>query len=219
MTINIKNLTINYNNNGSTKEIISNVGFSVGQAQTAALIGPSGSGKTMTALAIMGLLPTGFMASGEIEFEKQDLLRLSESQMRLIRGSSIAYTLQNAGSLNPSLKIRSQIIEKKYGINTAGAERLLRQVGLDRKFLNYYPHQLSGGMRQRVLLAIALAAKPKLLIADEPTSGLDATIAAQIIALLKDIQRQNNMSLLLITHDLAIVDSIADKVVHLRQDK
>lgn len=212
----IKNLSINNINNDYSKSIVKNLNFEVDKGQTVALIGQSGSGKTLTALAIMGLLPAGFQATGQIIFNRKNLLHLKEVERRQFRGNEIAYTLQNFGSLNPCLNIKKQLVEPTLSLSLTEIESLLDQLGLGKKILKQYPHQLSGGMRQRVLLAIALAARPKILIADEPTNGLDTTIAQQILDLLDQQGKKNNLGLLLISHDLAIVAQVADFIVILK---
>ncbi len=208
-SLEISDLTIKINE----KIIVKDIGFSVAQGQTVALIGPSGCGKTLTALSVMGLLPDSSEVSGSIKLAGRQLLALRDEEMQQIRGVKIAYTMQNSNALNPSLKIKRQIKERHINISKEQMISLLSSVGLSSQVLNYYPHQLSGGMRQRVLLAIALAANPSFLIADEPTNGLDTTIARQVMRLLKDLQVKNNLGLLLITHDLAAVKQVADQVI------
>lgn len=213
--LSIKNLSIK----DSANTYIKNISFTLEEGQTLALVGSSGSGKTLTALAIMGLLPPNFKAEGEILYGRKNLLKLSEAERRLIRASEISYTLQNSGALNPALKIKRQLIESNSAIDYEGAIKLVKQVGLAAEVLNLYPHQLSGGMRQRILLAIALTSKPKILIADEPTSGLDTTIAAQILDLLDELKSKNKLSLILITHDMGIVFQHADKIAVMYQGR
>lgn len=203
-------------NNLSVKDrqanYVEDVSLSLEEGQTLALVGQSGSGKTLTALAVMGILPTGFKAEGTIFFNKKNLLKLTEEEKRLLRGSQISYTLQNIGALNPALKIKRQLIEKGSTLTRIGAAKLMQEVGLETDVLNLYPHQLSGGMRQRILIAIALAQNPKILIADEPTSGLDTTVASQILDLLDDLRAKKKLSMILITHDLGIAVNRADKI-------
>jgi peptide/nickel transport system ATP-binding protein len=195
---------------------VNGISMSVDKGRTVALVGESGSGKSLTALSIMRLVPSpGFISSGEINFEGADLLSLPEDTMRSIRGSRISMVFQEPmTSLNPVLRIGEQIMEplrlhrgmSKKDAAAYGAE-LLQKVGIpssgDR--MADYPHQLSGGMRQRVMIAMALACNPALLIADEPTTALDVTIQAQILELIDSLRQSADMGILLITHDLGIV--------------
>lgn len=203
---------------------VDGITLSIPEGKTVALVGESGCGKTMTALSILRLIPepAGKIVGGRIIFEDTDLIKLPEKQMQKIRGNKIAMIFQEPMSaLNPVFTIGDQIIEairlhRDVSMKKAKelAIELLDHVGIpnpeDR--LYSYPHQLSGGMRQRAMIAMALACKPKLLIADEPTTALDVTIQAQILSLLAMLQTQLNMSILLITHDLGVVAQIADYV-------
>src|SRR5699024_2854060 len=185
----------------------------------------SGSGKSVACNAIMRLIPQppGHFDAGEILFDGQDLLKLTENQMSDIRGKDIAMIFQDPmTALNPTMKVGKQIAEvilrHKKNISKAQAKarsiELLKEVGIpfpERRY-EQYPHEFSGGMRQRVVIAIALAAEPKLLIADEPTTALDVTIQAQILELMKKIQQKNGNSIIFITHDLGVVANVADKV-------
>lgn len=203
---------------------VDGVSFDIRRGEVLAVLGESGCGKSITALSLMRLVPqpTGRIVSGAIHFKGEELLARTEIEMRDIRGSSIAMIFQEpATSLNPVLTIGAQIGESlalHLGLRGESQKQriieLLRQVGIPdpQRRINEYPHQLSGGMRQRIMIAIALACKPELLIADEPTTALDVTIQAQILRLLKSLQRQQNMSILLITHDLGVVASMADRV-------
>ncbi|MEI6206127.1 MAG: ABC transporter ATP-binding protein [Desulfuromonadales bacterium] len=197
------------------------VNLRIEKGSTLALVGESGSGKSMTAFSIMRLLPPpGFIRSGEILFEGVNLLSLAEDSMRLIRGSRISMVFQEPmTSLNPVLRIGDQVMEplmlhRKLRKSEAAerAAELLRLVGIpasgDR--MHDYPHQLSGGMRQRVMIAMALACSPALLIADEPTTALDVTIQAQILELIDSLRQSTDMGILLITHDLGIVAERSD---------
>lgn len=203
---------------------VNGIDFSVAEGETVAVVGESGCGKSVTALSLLRLiLPPGTIASGEIIFEGQDLLRLSEDEMRRIRGNRIAMIFQEPmTSLNPVFPIGRQIAEGLIihrGLSRhealEEAAQLLAQVGIpspaDR--LNDYPHQLSGGMRQRVMIAMALACKPRLIIADEPTTALDVTIQAQILELMDRLREENRMALMLITHDLGVVAERADRTL------
>jgi len=203
---------------------VRDVCLSVYPGQTVALVGESGCGKSVTALSILRLIPQppGRIHSGKIMFEGRDLLALSEKQMQHVRGKDIAMIFQEPmTSLNPVYTIGDQIVEAvtlHQGVGTRQAYQIaaesLHAVGIadPLRRLREYPHQLSGGMRQRVMIAMALSCQPKLLIADEPTTALDVTIQAQILELLSKLQRQRNMSVLLITHDLGVVAENADVV-------
>ncbi len=201
------------------------ISFTVNPGEVVGIVGESGCGKSVTALSIMGLLPrkTAGVASGQILFNNQDLLKKSRSQMKKIVGRRIAMIFQEPMTcLNPVLKIGKQIGEVlETHENMRARERrdrvieLLIQVGIDspQKRIKAYPHQLSGGMRQRVMIAMALACSPDLLIADEPTTALDVTIQAQILDLIKEISRTKKMAVLMITHDLGVIAEMAQKVL------
>lgn len=201
------------------------ISFTVEPGQTVGLVGESGCGKSITALSIMGLLPQRMAAveSGQILFDGQDLLKKSRSQMRQISGCRIAMIFQEPMTcLNPVLRVGKQIeevlITHEKMDRKARKERvvdLLAQVGIDapKVRIRSYPHQLSGGMRQRVMIAMALACRPDLLIADEPTTALDVTIQAQILDLIKKISRAEKMAVLMISHDLSVIAYTAQKVI------
>jgi oligopeptide/dipeptide ABC transporter ATP-binding protein len=202
---------------------VDGVSFSLHSGETLGLVGESGCGKTITSLSIMRLLPqpTGKIVGGSITFDGEDLLQKTEKQMREIRGRKIAMILQDPmTSLNPVFTIGSQVADpirthQSVGRNVRDAVvRILREVRIPSPEirLREYPHQLSGGMRQRVVGAIALSCQPKLLIADEPTTALDVTIQAQFLKLLKDVQAELNFSLIMITHNLGIVATMCDRV-------
>ena len=204
--------------------ILDRVSFSIGDGEVVGVVGESGSGKSMTALSTMRLLPTSVaVASGRILFEGIDLLGLSEVEMRQIRGDRIAMIFQEPmSSLNPVLTIGEQIVETlawHRGMDRAAARRRaiellnLVEIPAAAKRVSDYPHQLSGGIRQRVMIAIALACEPKLLIADEPTTALDVTVQAQVLDLLRNLRQELAMSIMLITHDLGVVAEFADRVV------
>lgn len=204
---------------------LENVDFHVNKGETLCIVGESGCGKSVTSLSIMQLLsvPPAQYVQGEILFEAQDLLKKSEKQMQKIRGNEIAMIFQEPmTALNPVYTIGRQIREtillhKKISKKEADreAEELLNLVGIPdaKRRLKEYPHQLSGGLRQRVVIAIALSCKPKLLIADEPTTALDVTIQAQILRLLNDLKKKLDMTIILITHDLGVVAQMADRVI------
>ncbi|WP_435154444.1 ABC transporter ATP-binding protein [Amycolatopsis sacchari] len=202
---------------------VDGVSFDVEPGRTVGLVGESGSGKSVTALAIMGLLPKrGAEVGGSVRFEDTDLLTLSDRQLRDKRGRDLGMVFQDPlSSLNPVIPIGLQItevLERHRGMSrkqaSGEAEQLLGRVGIPdpMRRLSEYPHQLSGGMRQRALIAIALACKPRLLIADEPTTALDVTIQAQILALLSELVRDTGTALIMITHDLGVVAGLCDEV-------
>ncbi len=204
---------------------VSGVTYDIHKGKTLAVVGESGCGKSVTALSIMRLIPypPGKIVNGQILFRGQDLLSWSEKRMRKVRGNDIAMIFQEPmTSLNPVYTIGDQIVEaielhqdKKGHIAQQRAIEMLRLVGISapEQRMNEYPHQLSGGMRQRVMIAMALSCDPALLIADEPTTALDVTIQSQIMNLIKQLQKRNHMSVILITHDLAVVAENADYVV------
>ncbi|MDB5847457.1 MAG: transporter ATP-binding protein [Rhodoferax sp.] len=204
--------------------ILEDVSFDVDAGQVLALVGESGSGKSMTALSIMRLLASpAYTPAGKILFESEDLLQASEARMQQIRGAAISMIFQEPmSSLNPVFSVGEQIAEslrfhRHLSRRDARAEaiRLLDLVEIPQAAsrVDQYPHQMSGGMRQRVMIAMALACKPRLLIADEPTTALDVTVQAQILALLRNVQREFHMAVMLITHDLGIVTEFADDVL------
>jgi peptide/nickel transport system ATP-binding protein/oligopeptide transport system ATP-binding protein len=204
---------------------VDGVSFDVFPGETLAIVGESGSGKSVTSLSIMRLLPaaTGKITGGHIMFRGRDLATLSEREMRSIRGREIGMIFQEPmTSLNPVHTIGDQIAEtviRHEGVTRAkGLERAVEMLALvgipePRKRAANYPHQMSGGMRQRAMIAMALSCRPALLIADEPTTALDVTIQAQILELMKDLQRQMGMAIIFITHDLGVVAEVADRVL------
>ena len=220
--LSITNLSLSINGT----PILRDVSLSVNTGEIVAVTGESGSGKSLTALASMGLLPKGSQATGTITLEGQDLLTTSEADLCNIRGNNIGMVFQEPmTALNPVQTIGAQVAETIliHGSTSksdamARAADVLTRVGLpqDRFPLSRYPHELSGGQRQRVVIAMAIALRPKLLIADEPTTALDVTTQAQILDLIKDLARDYDMGLLMITHDLAVVSDMADKIVVMR---
>jgi oligopeptide/dipeptide ABC transporter ATP-binding protein len=215
----IKNLHTHF----ASHKAVDGLDLDINEGETVALVGESGSGKTMTALSIMQLVPPpGKICAGNILFQNNNLLERSEKEMQQVRGRHIGLVMQDPlAALNPVIRIGEQISEVlrhhfRHSRKKAHAEALdmLRTVQLEdiENTYNKYPHQLSGGERQRALIAIALACRPKLLIADEPTTALDVTIQSQVLNLLASLKKQFNLSLLLITHDLAIVSEVADRV-------
>ncbi len=204
---------------------VDGISYSVDRGRTIGIVGESGCGKSVSALSIVGLVPTppGRIVEGAIMFEGRDLTRLSEREMQQVRGREISMIFQDPmTSLNPVLTVRNQLTEGlrfHFGLDSAAADEraleLLCDVGIPdpEQRLSEYPHQLSGGMRQRVMIAIALACRPKIVIADEPTTALDVTIQAQILELLGQIQKDSDMALILITHDLGVVAGVTDEVI------
>lgn len=223
--LSIRDLTTHFSTEDGLAKAVQNVSYDVQVAKTLAVVGESGCGKSVTALSVLRLIakPAGRIVGGQILFEGKNLLDADEKQMRQIRGNDIAMIFQEPmTSLNPVYTVGNQIIEAiKLHQNKNGTEakaqaiEMLKLVGIadpDQR-INEYPHQMSGGMRQRVMIAMALSCSPALLIADEPTTALDVTIQAQILELLRKLQKQNNMSIILITHDLGVVAENADDVV------
>ncbi|WP_449600804.1 ABC transporter ATP-binding protein [Paenibacillus sp. Marseille-Q9583] len=220
----VKDLAISFKTHGGEVQAIRGVSFHVDKGETLAIVGESGSGKSVTSQAVMKLVPTppGEYKRGQILFDGQDLIGKTEKQMQKIRGKEIGMIFQDPmTSLNPMMKVGRQITEvllkhekiSKADANKRGIE-LLNLVGIpspERRF-NQYPHEFSGGMRQRVVIAMALAANPKLLIADEPTTALDVTIQAQILDLMKELQKKIDTAIIFITHDLGVVARMADRV-------
>ncbi len=219
----VKNLQSYFFTRAGLVKAVDDVSFSIAPGETLALVGESGCGKSMTALSLLRLLPEpGKIVGGEIFLDGHDLLRLPDVEMRRIRGNDIAMIFQEPmTSLNPVIRIGEQIAEVlrlHQGVTAQQAleqsAELLTQVGISdpQRRLRDYPHQLSGGQRQRIMIAMALACDPKLLIADEPTTALDVTIQAQIMDLLLELKQQRQMTTLLISHDLGVVASNADKI-------
>ncbi len=228
--LDVQNLTTSFRRDGAWREVVHGVSFTVHPRETVALVGESGSGKSVSALSLMRLTPRDSSRSGgRALFEGRDLLALPEAEMRRIRGDAIAMVFQEPmTSLNPVLTIGFQIAEGLMlhrGLDRAAAEaeavRLLDRVRIPaaRSRLHDYPHRFSGGMRQRVVIAMALACRPKLLIADEPTTALDVTVQAQILDLLKSLQDEEGMAVLFITHDMGVVAEIADRTVVMRHGR
>jgi microcin C transport system ATP-binding protein len=229
--LSVNDLSIAFRQGARENLAVSGVSFDIRKGETVALVGESGSGKSVTALSVMKLLPypAARHPSGSIRFKGQELLTLTERQIRQVRGNNIAIIFQEPmTSLNPLHTIEKQISEillLHQGITGQAARRrileLLTQVGIPdpASRLGSYPHQLSGGQRQRVMIAMALANEPDLLIADEPTTALDVTVQAQILKLLKDLQSRLGMAMLFITHDLGIVRKLADRVCVMKDGK
>jgi len=219
--LDVKNLSLSFKTDTGLVQIISGLSFDIKKAEVFGLAGESGSGKSLTALSILRILPPNSFAEGEIFFNKKDLLSLNEAEMRQIRGRDISIIFQEPmTSLNPVLAIGRQIAEAllaHFDISPKDAMNatveLLRFVKIPSPELRIkeYPHQMSGGMRQRVMIAMAIACNPSLLIADEPTTALDVTIQAQILQLLQRLRKDREMAVLLITHDLSIISEQADR--------
>jgi oligopeptide/dipeptide ABC transporter ATP-binding protein len=221
--LSVENLEISFPTKCGNARVVGGVSFQIGQGETLGIVGESGSGKSMTGLAILGLLPApGFISAGSIRFEGLDMSNLSNNQLRSFRGSKIAMIFQDPmTSLNPFMPVWKQIAEvtQQHQHYTAAESRehaikMLHAVGIPdaQTRANSYPHQFSGGMRQRVMIAMALACNPHLLIADEPTTALDVTIQAQILELLHH-SREENTAVILITHDLGVVAQNTDRVI------
>jgi len=220
----VRSLSVNFAVHGGDVKAVRDVSFFVREGETLCIVGESGSGKSVTVQTILGLLPTppARVVNGQILFNGQDLLKLNRRQMRKIAGGEIAMIFQDPlVSLNPTMTVYDQIAETLilHTNMTAAARRarvfeLLELVRIPEpeKRLKQFPHELSGGMRQRVMIAMGLACNPKLLIADEPTTALDVTIQAQILTLIRDLSRRLNMATILITHDLGVVAKMADRV-------
>lgn len=223
--LSVEHLSTHFHTDRGTLKAVDDVSFSLKAGKTLALVGESGCGKSVTALSIMRLIPVppGRIASGRILFDGTDLLQLSEAEMRHVRGNKISMIFQEPmTSLNPVFRVGDQIAEvlelhqklsKKEALDRA--VELLRMVGIPspETRIRDYPHQMSGGMRQRVMIAMALACHPRLLIADEPTTALDVTIQAQILELMDELRRTTGTAVLLITHDLGVVAETAEHVV------
>ncbi len=221
----VKNLTTRFDTQDGIVHAVENVSFTVAEGETVGIVGESGCGKSVTMLSVMGLIPVppGKIVSGEILFDGQNLLELSDAELRKIRGHKIAMIFQDPmTSLNPVLTVGLQITEALHEHHKladkaakARAIELLDMVGIPRpaERIHDYPHQFSGGMRQRVMIAMALACNPKLLIADEPTTALDVTIQAQIIDLVTHLQERLGMAIIWITHDLGVVARMTERVI------
>ncbi|OEH91620.1 ABC transporter ATP-binding protein [Bacillus solimangrovi] len=222
--IEVKDLKVSFHTFAGEVQAVRGVNFHVNKGETLAIVGESGSGKSVTTQSIMRLIPMppGEIKEGQILFQGEDLVKKTDREMEKVRGKDISVIFQDAmTSLNPTMKIGRQITEsmlKHNNVSKADAHNraieLLELVGIPRpeKRINQYPHEFSGGMRQRAMIAVALASDPKLLIADEPTTALDVTIQAQILELLKDIQKKTGTSIIFITHDLGVVANVADRV-------
>ncbi|SFI26512.1 peptide/nickel transport system ATP-binding protein [Tindallia magadiensis] len=218
----VKDLSIQYNTDDGVVKAVDNMTFEIGVGETIGIVGETGAGKTTTALGIMQLVPDppGKIVQGEILFKGEDLLKKKEEEMRNIRGNKISMIFQDPmTSLNPVMTTEDQVAEvillhqeasQKEALEKA--REMIETVGIPRERGKEYPHQFSGGMRQRIVIAIALACNPELLIADEPTTALDVTIQAQVLKLMKRLKEEFETSMIMITHDLGVVANICDKV-------
>ena len=220
----IKNLHTYFKTRKGIVKAVNDVSYALEPGRTIGIVGESGSGKSVSAMSILQLLDgNGYIAEGEVLFEDRDLTKLSQQEMYEIRGNKISVIFQEPmTSLNPVFTVKRQLSEPfmiHQGMNKKEAAQkaleMLRAVQIPNPeaVLRQYPHQLSGGMRQRVMIAMALACKPKILIADEPTTALDVTIQAQILRLMNDLQRENGTAIIFITHDLGVINEMADDVV------
>ena len=225
LLLQVKNLSTSFQSNGRWVNVVNQVSFKLHRGETLGIIGESGCGKTVTSLSLMRLIPKpmGRIDQGEVYLEGKEILNLPIEDFRKLRGKEVSMIFQEPmTSLNPVLSIEKQVMEIiqthyhwDYQKAKERATELIREVGISdpERRLKDYPHQLSGGMKQRIMIAIALACKPKLLIADEPTTALDVTIQAQILHLLKKVQEQHGMSMIMITHDLGVVAQTCDHVL------
>jgi oligopeptide/dipeptide ABC transporter ATP-binding protein len=220
--LDIRNLQIDFGRDGNALRAVDDVSLTIGEGETLGLVGESGSGKSVTALSITRLVPSppARYVGGEILVEGRDALKMSAAELRRIRGRLVSYVFQEPGaSLDAVFRVGSQIKEalklhRPEAATDAEVVRLLKLVGIPapESRIRNYPHEMSGGMQQRAMIAIALASQPKLLVADEPTTALDVTVQAQIIELLRDLRQRLGMAILLITHNLGLVGDIADRV-------
>ncbi len=221
----LKDLKTYFKTDDGIVRAVDGVSYTVRAGESVGVVGESGSGKSVTQISILGLIPSppGFNAGGEILFEGEDLLKKSKSELRKLRGNKISMIWQDPmTSLNPFLKVSRQLIEPlqtHQGLSKeearAKAIKMLEKVGIPaaKERFDQYPHQFSGGMRQRVMIAMALLCEPKLLIADEPTTALDVTIQAQILELMKELREDTGAGMILITHDLGVVAGMADRII------
>ncbi|MFS0713177.1 ABC transporter ATP-binding protein [Microbacterium sp. 2P01SA-2] len=223
----VDDLTVQFRTAGGTARVVDGLSFAIPRGGALGIVGESGSGKSMTSLAIMGLLPKGGSASGAVTFDGRDLLTLPGREMRQVRGDRIAMIFQDPlSSLNPYYTVGTQIAEAYRSHRSGVSRREARRVAIEAmervhirdaaKRVDHYPHQFSGGMRQRIMIAMALSMEPELIIADEPTTALDVTVQAQILDLLAEIRRDTGAGLILITHDLAVVSEVTEQIVVMR---
>ncbi|AEY85802.1 peptide ABC transporter ATP-binding protein [Streptomyces hygroscopicus subsp. jinggangensis 5008] len=224
MLLEVRDLHVEFRTRDGVAKAVNGVSYGVDAGETLAVLGESGSGKSVTAQAVMGILdtPPGRITGGQILFQGKDLLKLRESERRRVRGARLAMIFQDAlSSLNPVLTVGDQLGEmfvvhrgmSKKDARAKAVELMDRvRIPAARERVGQYPHQFSGGMRQRIMIAMALALEPALIIADEPTTALDVTVQAQVMDLLAELQREYRMGLILITHDLGVVADVADRI-------
>src|SRR5271154_6228277 len=226
----VKNLSVWFRSRGAVRPAVSELSFSIAPGEVLGLVGESGSGKSVTALAIMRLLDLAATVEGSIRFDGVDLVALPEEAMRRKRGRDIAMIFQEPmTALNPVMTIGEQVAEAIRAHQTGLSRKQVRQTVIEAleavaipeasSRYGHYPHQFSGGQRQRILIAMAIANRPKLLIADEPTTALDVTVQAQILELLADLRRRFGLAMLFISHDLAVVSQVADRVMVMRHGR
>ncbi|OAN34993.1 hypothetical protein A4X17_10855 [Plantibacter sp. H53] len=222
----VDDLTVTFPTTSGDVDVVRKASFTVQHGQTLGIVGESGSGKSMTSLAIMGLLPNGGRTTGSVRLSGHELVGRSDREMRRVRGDRIAMVFQDPlSSLNPYYTVGLQI-EEAYRAHRGGSRKAARAVTIEAlervriadasRRVDHYPHQFSGGMRQRIMIAMALCLEPDLLIADEPTTALDVTVQAQILDLLSELQRETGTGMIFITHDLAVVSQVADDVLVMR---
>jgi peptide/nickel transport system ATP-binding protein len=225
--LHVRGLTVAFPNANGLNEVVKDLDLDLEKGGALGIVGESGSGKSMTSLAVMGLLPKGAKRTGSIEFDGTELTALPERAMRSYRGDRIAMIFQDPlSSLNPYYTVGTQIAEAYRSHRSGVTRRQARTVAIEAmervhisdaaKRVDHYPHQFSGGMRQRVMIAMTLSMEPELIIADEPTTALDVTVQAQILDLLAEIRRDTGAGLILITHDLAVVSEVTDHIVVMR---
>ena len=224
MLLEVRDLQVEFRTRDGVAKAVNGVTYGVDEGETLAVLGESGSGKSVTAQAVMGILdtPPGRITGGEVMFQGRDLLKLKEEERRRIRGAEMAMIFQDAlSALNPVITVGDQLAEMftvHRGLSRkearAKAVELMDRVRIPaaRERVRQYPHQFSGGMRQRIMIAMAIALEPALIIADEPTTALDVTVQAQVMELLAELQREYRMGLILITHDLGVVADVADRI-------
>ena len=231
LALEIKNLSVQFNVRGQPIKAVNDVSWNVKKGETLAIVGESGSGKSVSALAILKLIPDppGKITSGSIFYEGEDITKASDRKIRDIRGKNISMIFQEPmTSLNPLMTIGKQIsetLDRHFNLSRKEIYKKaidildLVQIPDSKRWLNGYPHEMSGGMRQRVMIAMALVCRPSILIADEPTTALDVTIQSQILGLIKKLQNEIGMSVIFITHDMGVVAEIADRVVVMLRGK
>lgn len=220
--LSVRDLTVEYSSGGTRISAVNGISFDLKKGHTIGLVGETGAGKTTVAKSILRILPDrgAKIVKGEVFLEGQDLLSISEDEMRSVRGNKISMVFQDPmTALNPTMRIGDQIVEairhhsdmsKQEAADTA--REMLKKVGITEERFREYPHQFSGGMKQRVIIAMALACNPDLLLADEPTTALDVTIQAQVLDMISDLKEQFDTSMILITHDLGVVATVCDEV-------